>query len=67
MIEIIKEKDFFELGDLALESGATLRQARLCYQIVGQPNAARDNIVLLPSYYGGSHWGSLPLLGAGIF
>ncbi|WP_286786446.1 MULTISPECIES: alpha/beta fold hydrolase [Pseudomonas] len=65
MTDMKREKYFFELGELALESGAALRQARLCYQVVGRPNAARDNIVLIPSYYGGSHWGSLPLLGAG--
>lgn len=64
MIEIQKEKHFIELGDLPLESGQVLHQARLCYQIVDAPNAARDNLVLIPSYYGGSHWGSLPLLGA---
>lgn len=55
MIEIHNEKHFLELGELTLESGATLRQARLCYQLVGQPNAARDNLVLVPSYYGGTH------------
>ena len=65
MIEIEREKRFIELGDLALESGQILQKARLCYQVVGLPNAQRDNIVLIPSYYGGSHWGSLPLLGAG--
>lgn len=65
MIEIAKEKQFIELGDLELGNGQVLRQANLCYQIVGSPNAPRDNIVLIPSYYGGSHWGSLPLLGAG--
>lgn len=54
-----------ELGDIALDNGVVLRQARLCYQIVGEPNALKDNIVLIPSYYGGSHWGSLPLLGSG--
>lgn len=53
------------LGELPLESGQVLRDTQLCYQVIGEPNAARDNIVLLPSYYGGSHWGSLPLLGAG--
>src|SRR5690606_25960556 len=53
-----------ELGDLKLGSGQVLREARLCYQVVGTPNPERDNLVLIPSYYGGSHWGSLPLLGA---
>jgi len=65
MTEITKEKEFAELGDLLLDSGQVLRDARLCYQLVGTPNAERDNLVLVPSYYGGSHWGNLPLLGAG--
>lgn len=65
MIELVKEKRFMPLGDLPLQNGQVLRDAQLCYQVIGQANAARDNIVLLPSYYGGSHWGNLPLLGAG--
>ncbi len=64
MLEIKREKKFFALGDMRLESGEHLRNARLCYQVVGTPNRARDNLVLIPSYYGGTHWGSLPLLGA---
>ena len=64
MIELIKEKRLMPLGELALQSGQVLRDAQLCYQVIGQVNAARDNIVLLPSYYGGTHWGNLPLLGA---
>jgi homoserine O-acetyltransferase len=65
MIELIKEKRWMSLGDVPLQRGQVLRDAQLCYQVVGQANAARDNIVLLPSYYGGTHWGNLPLLGAG--
>lgn len=65
MIEFTKEKNFYAVGDLPLASGQVLHQAQLCYQVIGTPNAARDNLVLIPSYYGGSHWGSLPLLGAG--
>lgn len=47
---------------MRLENGERLRNARLCYQVVGTPNRARDNLVLIPSYYGGTHWGSLPCL-----
>lgn len=65
MTDLTREKHYFEVPALALEAGGVLRNARLCYQVVGTPNAARDNLVLIPSYYGGSHWGSLPLLGAG--
>ncbi len=65
MIELIAEKHFMNLGDLPLQNGQVLEEARLCYQVVGRANSAGDNIVLIPSYYGGTHWGSLPLLGAG--
>ncbi|MCT7340462.1 hypothetical protein N5K55_05355 [Pseudomonas aeruginosa] len=55
MIEIKREKKFFALGEMRLENGERLRNARLCYQVVGTPNRARDNLVLIPSYYGGTH------------
>ncbi|MBE7375224.1 alpha/beta fold hydrolase [Pseudomonas lopnurensis] len=64
MLEIRKEKKFHALGEVSLEGGERLRNARICYQVLGTPNRARDNLVLIPSYYGGTHWGSLPLLGA---
>lgn len=65
MIDLQPENQFIEVGDVVLESGQTLLNARLCYQQIGRPNAAHDNIVLIGGYYGGSHWGNLPLLGAG--
>lgn len=64
MLEIKREKKLHALGEMRLESGERLRNARICYQVIGTPNRARDNLVLIPSYYGGTHWGSLPLLGA---
>jgi len=45
----------FELGDVALQSGAVLPAARLAYKTLGQLNAAGDNAVLIPSYYTGTH------------
>lgn len=41
------------LGDLVLESGTVLRKARLRYHQFGALNAPKDNLVLLPTYYGG--------------
>lgn len=50
----------FEVGDLPLESGAVLHAARLhCHQI-GALNAPADNLVILPTYYGGSGTGNRP-------
>ena len=47
----------FSLGDFRLESGMVLRNARLAYQIYGQLNQARDNAILLCSWYSGTHTG----------
>jgi homoserine O-acetyltransferase len=45
----------FALGDVVLQSGATLWQAKLAYQTYGALNAARDNVVLIPTFYAGHH------------
>jgi homoserine O-acetyltransferase len=55
----------FSLGDVALESGETLRDARLAYATFGEPNGARDNVVLFPTYYTGTHRENARLVGAG--
>ncbi len=47
--------DVFSLGDVVLQSGSTLWQARLAYKTYGSLNAARDNVVLIPTCYAGHH------------
>jgi homoserine O-acetyltransferase len=47
--------EHFALGDVALQSGEVLRDARLAYATFGRLNAARDNVVLFPTYYTGTH------------
>ena len=37
------------LGDMPLQCGAVLRDARIRYLQRGGPNAPKDNIVLLPN------------------
>lgn len=59
------ELHHYLLGDLALESGGVLRSASLAYSTIGQLNAARDNAVLLPSYYTGTHASYASWIGAG--
>ena len=39
--------DIFELGDVALQSGAVLPAAKLAYKTLGKLNAAGDNAILL--------------------
>ena len=43
-----------ELGDFTLQSGVVLRSARLHYHQFGALNAPKNNLVLLPTYYGGT-------------
>jgi homoserine O-acetyltransferase/O-succinyltransferase len=45
----------FALGDFALQSGSTLWQAKLAYKTYGTLNGARDNAVLIPTFYAGHH------------
>lgn len=45
----------FELGDLVLQSGDTLRDAKLAYQTYGRQTSAGDNVIVLPTFYTGTH------------
>ena len=51
------EHKIFELGDFSLESGTSLPNAKLSYVTHGQLNAAKDNLVFVPSAYLGDHHG----------
>ena len=46
----------FELGNIVLQSGATLRGAKLAFKTFGQLNAAKDNVIVYPTFYGGQHY-----------
>ena len=45
------ESHEFVIANFKTESGVTLPQARLVYGTYGHLNAAKDNVVLLPSHY----------------
>ena len=53
----------YEVGDLPLTSGETLHSARLRYHRIGELNAPKDNLIMLPSYYGGAAAGNHPWVG----
>jgi homoserine O-acetyltransferase len=55
----------FRLGDVALQSGEVLRDARLAYQTYGGLNAAKDNVVVIPTFYTGTHVRNEAYFGAG--
>lgn len=47
--------DLFELRRVELQSGEILPDAKLAYRTYGNLNAARDNVVVLPTFYTGTH------------
>ena len=45
----------FELGDVTLLSGVVLRSAKLAYKTYGTLNTEQSNVVVLPTFYTGTH------------
>jgi homoserine O-acetyltransferase/O-succinyltransferase len=62
---LVQSHRTFELGNVRLQSGAVLKDARLAYATYGTPNLAGDNAVLLPTFYTGTHIRNEPLFGTG--
>src|ERR1700736_2959023 len=58
------ERHEFVMANFKTESGVTLAQARLVYGTYGHLNAAKDNVVLLPSHYMADFHGYEWLIGA---
>ncbi|MBM3484324.1 MAG: alpha/beta fold hydrolase [Alphaproteobacteria bacterium] len=55
----------FELGDVVLQRGATLRGAKLAYKTWGTLNKAKDNVVVMPTWYSGQHQDTEWMIGKG--
>jgi homoserine O-acetyltransferase len=51
----MSDYDIFEFETVRLQAGLTLRPAQLAYKTYGQLNAARDNVIVMPTFYGGQH------------
>ena len=55
----------YSLGDLVLQSGKVVPDARLAYQTYGQLNADKSNVVLIPTFYTGTHFRNEGYFGEG--
>ncbi len=56
----------FAITNFRTESGVVLPSAKVVYGTYGHLNAARDNVVLLPSHYMANHHGYEWLIGPGL-
>ena len=57
--------EIFELGDVVLQSGQTLRAAKMAYKTYGTLNEAKDNAIVYPCWYSGTHLENEWLIGEG--
>ena len=57
---------FFELGDIDVQSGLRLRGARLAYKTYGELNAGKDNAIVFPTFFGSQHPANEPMIGRGM-
>lgn len=55
--------DEFELGDLRLQSGEILPDAKLAYKTYGKLNSNGDNVIVFPTAYCGDHYDNEWLIG----
>ena len=49
------EQGVFSCGDLALQRGGTLRDARIVWKSYGTLSPRRDNVIVYPTSYGAQH------------
>ncbi|MFO8173854.1 MAG: alpha/beta fold hydrolase [Longimicrobiales bacterium] len=54
-----QEQQFAELGECLLESGEVIQDCRIGYRAVGKMKEDRSNVILFPTWYGGSSDGAL--------
>ncbi|WPH20697.1 alpha/beta fold hydrolase [Variovorax paradoxus] len=58
--------EIFDLGDVPLQRGATLRNARLAYKTYGKLDADKANVIVYPTWYSGQHYDNEWLIGPGM-
>ncbi len=61
----MKNYQTFRLSNFELQCGAVLPQFFLAYKTYGELNRARDNVVVLPTFYTGSHHRNRGFFGGG--
>jgi homoserine O-acetyltransferase len=66
MDEFVQDYETFDLGDVVLQGGATLRDAKLAYKTYGELNADKTNAIVYPTWYSGRHWDNEWLIGEGM-
>ena len=51
----MQDYEHFDLGDIKLLSGKILKSTKLAYKTYGTLNKNADNVIVLPTFYTGTH------------
>jgi homoserine O-acetyltransferase/O-succinyltransferase len=62
----VSDHKTFDLGNIVLQSGATLRDAKLAYKTYGTLNAKKDNVIVYPTWYSAQHYDNEWMIGEGM-
>ncbi len=62
----MKDYELYDLGDVVLQCKKTLRDVKLAYKTYGTLNAAKDNVIVYPTWYSGQHYENEWLIGEGM-
>ncbi len=62
----MRDYELMDLGDVVLQSGLTLRNAKLAYKTYGSLNPQRDNAVVFPTFFGSQHGANEPMIATGM-
>jgi homoserine O-acetyltransferase len=54
LVALAQQQQFANIGDLKLENGGLIRNCRVGYRTFGQLNADKSNVVVFPTWAGGS-------------
>ena len=58
--------EIFGLGDVVLQSRATIRGAKLAFKTFGNLSPNKDNLIVYPTWYSGQHYDNEWLIGDGM-
>lgn len=47
------EQQFAKIGDFKLVSGEVIKDCRIGYRVMGQPNTDKTNVLVIPSWFDG--------------
>src|SRR4051794_7747134 len=59
------DHEIYTLNDFELQSGVTLPHLELAFATYGELNTARDNVVVMPTFYAAQHTDTEAMIGAG--